>query len=78
MKTTFSYFSGMFENPGPAKYYFKKTKSTDRSKISSDQKRLFFAVSLYTPFNFSRTLPLRKGSLKSLLNEFGPKNKTQF
>jgi len=29
---------------------------TDRSKISSDQKRLFFAVSLY-PFHFSRTLP---------------------
>ena len=31
--------------------------ATDRSKISSDQKRLFFAVSLY-PFHFSRTLPL--------------------
>ena len=27
MKTTFSYFPGMFENPAPAKYYFKKTKS---------------------------------------------------
>ena len=24
MKTTFSYFSVMFENPAPAKYYFKK------------------------------------------------------
>ena len=29
---------------------------TDRNKISSDQKRLFFAES---PFNFSRTLPLK-------------------
>ena len=24
MKTTFSYFPGMFENPAQAKYYFKK------------------------------------------------------
>ena len=24
MKTTFSYFPGMFENPAPAKYYLKK------------------------------------------------------
>ena len=31
--------------------------ATDRSKISSDQKRLFIALSL-TPFHFSRTLPL--------------------
>ena len=23
-KTTFSYFPGMFENPAPANYYFKK------------------------------------------------------
>ena len=29
--------------------------ATDRSKISSDLKRFFIA---YTPFNFSRTLPL--------------------
>jgi len=29
----------------------------DRSKISSDQKRFFIALSLY-PFHFSRTLPL--------------------
>ena len=43
--------------------------ATDRSKISSDQKRFFIALSLY-PFHFSRTLPLRvtiyftiKGSL---------------
>ena len=28
--------------------------ATDRSKIGSDQKRLFF----FTPFNFSRILPL--------------------
>ena len=27
MKTTFSYFPGMFEIPAPVKYYFKKTKS---------------------------------------------------
>ena len=26
--------------------------ATDRSKIGSDQKRLFFAVSLYPPFIF--------------------------
>ena len=25
MKTTFPYFPGMFENPAPARYYFKKT-----------------------------------------------------
>ena len=31
----------------------------DKSKISSDQNRLFFAVSLF-PFHFSRTLPLSK------------------
>ncbi len=24
MKTTFSYFPGMFENPAPAKYYLKR------------------------------------------------------
>ena len=24
MKKTFSYFPGMFENPAPVKYYFKK------------------------------------------------------
>jgi len=27
MKTTFSYFPGMFENPAPLKYYFKKSKN---------------------------------------------------
>jgi len=32
--------------------------ATDRSKISSDQKRFFIALSLY-PFHFSRTRPLR-------------------
>ena len=31
--------------------------ATDRSKISSDQKRFFIALSLYPP-HFSRTLPL--------------------
>ena len=31
--------------------------ATDRSKISSDQKHLFFAIA-YTPFHFSQTLPL--------------------
>ena len=31
--------------------------ATDRSKICSDQKRFFIALSLY-PFHFSRTLPL--------------------
>ena len=25
MKTLFSYFPGMFENPAPAKYYLKKS-----------------------------------------------------
>ena len=33
--------------------------ATDRSKISSDQKRFFIALSLY-PLSFSRTLPLNK------------------
>ena len=33
--------------------------TTDRSKISSDQKHLFFVVT-YTSFHFSRTLPLRQ------------------
>ena len=32
--------------------------ATDRSKISSDQKRFFIALA-YTPFHFSRTLPLK-------------------
>ena len=32
--------------------------ATDRSKISSDQKRFFIALSIY-PFHFSRTLPLK-------------------
>ena len=47
--------------------------ATDRSKISSDQKRFFIALSL-CPFHFSRTLPLNvqkkwhKVSLKSELN----------
>ena len=31
--------------------------ATDESKISSDQKRFFIALSLY-PLSFSRTLPL--------------------
>ena len=33
--------------------------ATDRSKISSDQKRFFIALSLY-PLSFSRTLPLKE------------------
>ena len=38
--------------------------ATARSKISSDQKRFFIALSLYIPFHFSRTLPLNdKGKL---------------
>ena len=32
--------------------------ATARSKISSDQKRFFIALIAYTPFHFSRTLPL--------------------
>ena len=52
MKTTFSYFPGMFENPAPAKIIFKKIDNfllidaTGRSNISSDQKRFFIALSL--------------------------------
>ena len=51
---------------------------TDRSKISSNQKRLFFAVSLY-PLHFSRTLPLNYYFIrrKSLLNR-KPKNTKAF
>ena len=33
--------------------------ATDRSKTSSDQKR-FLSHYTYTPFHFSRTLPLKK------------------
>jgi len=33
--------------------------ATDESKISSDQKRFFIALSLY-PLSFSRTLPFNK------------------
>ena len=36
---------------------FLNMDATDRSKISSDQKGLFFVVRLY-PFSFWRTLPL--------------------
>ena len=38
MKTTFSYFPGMFENPAPAKYYFQKNKIRTHSswKILKD------------------------------------------
>ena len=49
MKTTFSYFPGMFENPAPAKYYwvifnnFLLIDTTDKSKIKS----AFFALGLY-------------------------------
>ena len=38
---------------------------TDRSKFSSDQKRLFFAVSLY-PLSFSRTLLLKQQKLQTI------------
>ena len=37
--------------------------ATDRSKLNSDQKRLFFAVSLY-PFYFSRTLSKKNNQTK--------------
>ena len=37
---------------------FLLSDATDRSKISSDQKRHIFAVSPF-PFHFSRTLPIR-------------------
>ena len=40
--------------------------ATDRSKISSDQKRFFIAL-IHTPFHFSRTLHL---SFPFLLNDF--------
>ena len=33
-------------------------KSCSHSQISSDHHQIFFDVSLYTPYNFSRTLPL--------------------
>ena len=38
--------------------------ATDRLKIRRDQKRLFFAVSLY-PLSFWRTLPLKKKQIQS-------------
>ena len=36
--------------------------ATDRSKIRSDQKR-FLSHLAYTPFHFSRTLPLRQNKI---------------
>ena len=39
--------------------------ATDRSKISSDQKRLFFAVSLY-PFHFFAKSPFKKRMRSSI------------
>ena len=42
--------------------------ATDRSKISSDQKRFFIALSLY-PFHFSRTLPLKRFSNRSVFGQ---------
>ena len=38
---------------------FLRIDATDRSKIRSDQKRFFIALS--TPFHFLRTLPLSEG-----------------
>ena len=52
MKTTFSYFPGMFENPAPEKYYFIKTKSKTfwninyiriRRKIIDDYRLLYLS-----------------------------------
>jgi len=47
---TASFFGDVFNN-------FLIIDATDRRKIRSNQKRLFIAVA-YTPFHFSRTLPL--------------------
>ena len=51
--------------------------ATDRSKISSDQKRLFFAVSLY-PLTFLRGLPLRQVLKATTDTEFIQALKTIF
>ena len=53
----------MYENPAPAKYYWKKQNfllidATDKSKISSDRKRLFFALRLY-PLSFFASTPFK-------------------
>ena len=47
---------------------FLLTDATDRSQISSDQKHFFIALSSYTPFHFSRTLPLKSENKKTLLS----------
>ena len=67
MKTTFSYFPGMFENPAPAKYYLKKqnqnylygrhviwyeTSLTIYSDIKNNSQRLFFYGFVYSKVTF--------------------------
>ena len=43
--------------------------ATERSKISSDQKRLFFAVNLY-PLSFFVNTPFKQKNLKTEMNIF--------
>ena len=52
-------------------YNFLLINATDRSKIRSDQKRLFIAVSLY-PVSFFANTPLKVSSFHPWHSTFGP------
>jgi len=53
MKTTFSYFQGMFKNPAPSNYYFKK------------QNQKYYEYELYT--NASKNNNSALGSNKATI-----------
>ena len=72
MKTTFSYFQGMFENPAPAKIIFKKKLNQKyyeiltirmRRKVIALSPLSFFAN---TPFKITYTVPLSSIELGTL------------
>ena len=65
MKTTFSYFPGMLENPAPAKIILKNKKIEVRLKRS---KALIF--SRIPPLIFRKTLPLSKITEKIVVHNF--------
>ena len=63
-------------NESAVYFNFLLTDATDRSKFSSDQKRLFFAVSLY-PLLFFANTPF-KSILLLLLPSFIPHRSSRF
>ena len=64
MKTTFSYFQGMFENPAPAKQkYYEILTIRMRRKVIALSPLSFFAN---TPFKITYTVPLSSIELGTL------------